>query len=106
MTEIYSPPQNPRDVADVEEPNLNQIAAADGLVFALLGMMFLSLLIIGSLIFCMKRNASRRDPDVDDLLEEVAETERQERQQKQTPAIADGPAAEPWERPGDWWKDQ
>lgn len=88
----------------MQDPDFSQTtAAADGMVFTMLGMMILSMSVIGLLIYCMKRNAARRDPQVDELLEEVAETERTE---KQTPALPDGPVLEPWERAGDWWKEQ
>jgi heme/copper-type cytochrome/quinol oxidase subunit 2 len=87
----------------MQEYDVSQSAAVDGMIFAMLGMMILSMSVIGLLIFCMRRNAARRDPHVDELLEEVAETERIG---KQTPALSDGPAPEPWERAGDWWKEQ
>lgn len=77
------------------------ISAADGFVYAMLGMMAVSLSVIAVLIVCMRRNVSRRDPHVDQLLEEVAAAEAQEKQAAQVPRP---PAAEPWERDHDWWK--
>lgn len=86
----------------MEEEAMNQMTAVDGLVLAMLSTMFLSLCVIGLLVFCMFRNVARRNRQVDDLLEEVAETERLG---KQTTALNEtGPEPEPWERPGDWWK--
>ncbi len=81
---------------------MNQLTAVDGLVLAMLSTMVLSLCVIGLLIFCMMRNVARRNRQVDDLLEEVAETERLA---KQAATLSEaGPKPEPWERPGDWWK--
>lgn len=77
-----------------------QQSAADGFVIAMLVMMLLSLGVVALLFVCMRRNAIRRDRHVDALLEEVAETEKTEKQA----ALADPPKAEPWERDGDWWK--
>jgi len=75
-------------------------SAADGFVIAMLVMMMLSLGVVALLFLCMRRNAVRRDRYVDELLEEVAETERKEKQA----ALGDAPKPEPWERDGDWWK--
>lgn len=88
-------------VRDMEEQTMNQLSAVDGLVLAMLCTMVLSMCVIGLLIFCMMRNVARRNRQVDELLEEVAETERRE---AQTPALSEVPKAEAWERDGDWWK--
>ena len=85
----------------MEEQALNQIAAVDGLVVAMLCTMLLSMGVIGLLVFCMFRNVARRNSQVDDLLEEVADTERRE---KEAPALSEAPKSEAWERDGDWWK--
>jgi hypothetical protein len=73
------------------------ITAADGFVLAMLGMMILSTGVIALLIFCGLRNAARRNRQVDELLEEVAEEVRREK-------VARAPKPEPWEKDGDWWK--
>ena len=86
----------------MEEETLNQIAAVDGLVFTMLCSMFLSMCVIALLIFCMFRNVARRNRQVDELLEEVAETERREKQAATLKETEPQPA--PWERSGDWWK--
>lgn len=78
------------------------ISAADGFAIAMIGMIFLSLGVVGLLVFCMRRNACRRDHEVDDLLDEMAEDEK-----GKSPAPARGKApktGEPWEREADWWK--
>ena len=85
----------------MEEQTMNQLSAVDGLVLAMLSTMLLSLCVIGLLIFCMVRNVARRNRQVDELLEEVAETERRD---AQTAAPNEAPKAEAWERDGDWWK--
>lgn len=65
-------------------------------------MMSISLGVLGVMVLCMRRNAARRDRQVDELLEEIAEAEERE---KHTPAGGENPKpAEPWEREGDWWK--
>jgi hypothetical protein len=78
-----------------------QVSASDGFVLAMLGVMFLSGSVIALLIFCGLRNSDRRNKQVDDLLEEVAE---EARRKKTTPASGGAPDQEPWERDGDWWK--
>ena len=75
-------------------------SAADGFVIAMLVMMALSLGVVALLFFCMRRNAARRDHQVDELLEEMEETERKQKQA----ALGDVPKPQPWERDGDWWK--
>lgn len=76
------------------------ISAADGFVIAMLAVMILSMSVVGLLFFCMRANAARRNREVDDLLDEIAEDERRE-----ILAVQDEPKAPaPWERDGDWWK--
>ena len=77
----------------------DQFSAADGFVIAMLAMIFMSMGVVALLFVCMRRNAARRDLEVDDLLDEVEETEKRGKQ----PA-PEAPPAEPWERDGDWWK--
>ncbi len=74
------------------------MSPADGMVLAMLTMMSLAMGVIALLVFCMRRNASRRDPEVDTLLEEVAAAEKQ-------PARNETPEPKPWERDSDWWKE-
>ena len=76
-------------------------AAADGFVIAMLVMMTLSLGVLIVLAVCMRRNVARRNRQVDELLEAVAE---EEKRAKQAPTPADVPVREPWEKDGDWWK--
>ncbi len=78
------------------------LSAADGFVITMLVMMAISLGVLGVMVLCMRRAAARRDRQVDELLEEIAEAEKRE---KQAPAGGENPnPAEPWEREGDWWK--
>jgi hypothetical protein len=50
----------------------------------------------------MRREAARRDTQVDALLEEV---EREERDARRALPGEHGMAkSQPWERDGDWWK--
>lgn len=80
----------------------DHFSASDGFVIAMLGMIFLSMGVVGMLLLCMKRNASRRDPHVDRLLEEVEEEERLEKLAK-TRGLREK-KREAWEKDGDWWK--
>ncbi len=68
-----------------------------------LGMLCTVLLSFGVLLmlgFCMFRAASRRDRDVDDLIEEVGEEEKVE-----TTTVKGAEARrEDWEKDEDWWK--
>jgi hypothetical protein len=80
----------------------NLVAASDGMILTLLGMIFLSFGIIALLIVCGLRNAARRNPFVDELLEEVAEAERKKPEDS---LVHEGDkTSQPWEREGDWWK--
>ena len=76
-------------------------AAAAGFVLAMLAMMFVSAGVVALLIFCGLRNAARRDPQVDELIEDVSEKPESP---KPTPARIEAPKSEPWEKNGDWWK--
>ena len=76
-------------------------AAADGFVLVMLAMMFVSASVVALLIFCGLQNAARRDPQVDELIEEISEKPKPP---KPTPARSETPKSEPWEKDGDWWK--
>ena len=76
-------------------------AAADGFVLMMLLMMFLSASVVALLIICGLRNASRRDHQVDELIEEVSSKSEPP---EPTPARGEEPKSEPWEKDGDWWK--
>lgn len=80
----------------------NLVAASDGMILTLLGMILLSFGIIALLIVCGLRNAARRNPFVDELLEEVAEAEKQKLAKSLVHEA--GETSQPWEREGDWWK--
>ena len=73
-------------------------------MIAMLAMMVVSLGVVGVLLLCMRRNAARRNREVEELLEEIAEDERREKRPAASPTPAEKPQAEPWERDGDWWK--
>ncbi len=78
------------------------LTASDGFALCMLLMMFLSVGVIGLTLICGLRNAARRNPHVDELLEDVAEEEK-----KKTPdplPLDASVKSEPWEREGDWWK--
>lgn len=74
---------------------------SDGFALAMLLVLLSSFGIILMLGFCMFRNASRRNGDVDKLLEEIADEEKSATGRK-IPAGEVKP--ELWEKDGDWWK--
>jgi hypothetical protein len=77
-------------------------SATDGFVIAMLAVLFLSFGTIALLLICIKRNAARRDSQIDELLQELAEDEKRD----ESPPQPAEPVkrAEPWERESDWWK--
>ena len=58
--------------------------------------------VIATLLFCMIRSARKRDPEVDRLLDEMADDEKKPRAVKPTGEAKKGD----WEKDGDWWKDE
>ncbi len=83
-------------VMRIDFPAIN---AVDAFALSMLGVIGLAFGTITMLFVCMRRAASRRDPHVDALLEEV---ERETLRQGQ--AGAGGHKREPWERGSDWWR--
>ena len=79
-----------------------QLTASDGFAIAMLAMVVASMGVLAMLGFCMFRNAARRDPQVDGLLEEMERKDRESR----LPPPGDKPSREnePWEKDADWWK--
>ena len=77
------------------------ITETDGLALALLGVMASAFAVIAMLLFCMLRNASRRDADVDDLLDEMERDEREERVKR---PVGEAKVRDDWEKDEDWWK--
>ena len=74
----------------------------DAIAIAMLATILLSFGVVGMLFACMARNASRRDADVDRLLEELEHDEKSAKQVKA--GSVEGRKSEPWEKDGDWWK--
>ena len=72
---------------------------ADGMVIAMLLAMALSAGVVLMLVVTMLRNAARRNREVDDLLEEMDDEEREAK-----PGAPVAAGREPWEKDGDWWK--
>lgn len=76
------------------------ITETDGLALAMLAMIMLAFGVILTLLVCMLRSSSRRDAQVDLLLEEF-----QEESKKMQPAkTASAEKKKDWEKDGDWWK--
>jgi len=76
------------------------ITETDGLALTMLSMIMLSFGVILTLLVCMLRSSSRRDAEVDRLLEDFEEEGK-----KNEPAkTASEEKKEDWEKDGDWWK--
>lgn len=78
------------------------ITEPDALAIAMLATIMLSFGIIGMLFACMRRTASRRDADVDNLLDEMERDEKSAKQVKAGSGVEK--KKEAWEKDGDWWK--
>jgi len=72
--------------------------AADGFAIAMLGTIFLSWSVLLLLFWTMRRQAAKRDPQVDALLEEIEASE------PPCPTPPAPPKRQTWERNPDWWK--
>jgi len=75
---------------------------ADGFAVAMIAMLTLSLGVVFGILFSMVRNGSRRDPEVDRLIEEVSREQDPPIEARTPPPEAKN--AEPWEKDADWWK--
>lgn len=75
---------------------------SDLFALAMLCSVLLSFGVLLMLGFCMFRAASRRDGDVDDLIEEVGEEEKAEPVKR---SITAGAKQEEWEKGEDRWKE-
>ena len=69
----------------------------DAFAIAMLAVMICGMGVVALILITVLRNASKRNSDVDDLIEEAEEESRKEK----APA---GKVSEPWEKDGDWWK--
>jgi hypothetical protein len=78
---------------------MNGVPSSEGDAFtiAMLVVMLCGLGMVVMLLVTILRNASKRNSEVDDLIDEV---EREEKKEK-APV---GKTSEPWEKDGDWWK--
>ena len=73
--------------------------AADGFAIAMLGMILLSWTVLFSLFWTMRRQAAKRDRQVEALLEELEASD-----QTCPTAPPQNPKRPAWERNPDWWK--
>ncbi len=69
----------------------------DAFAIAMIVVMIGAFGVIALIIFTILRNASKRNHDVEELMDDI------ERDAKKAKAPA-GKKAEPWEKDGDWWK--
>jgi hypothetical protein len=76
------------------------VIESDAFAVAMLAVIFSALGVVALLLLTMRWRASRRDPQVDALLEELATESRQAAEAKTAPSER---AA--WERDADWWRD-
>lgn len=76
----------------------NQFTASDGFAIGMILVIGSSFAVVVSLFLSMRRHAARRDPLVDELIQEVRDHERVIRRQGSAPI-------ETWEKADDWWKE-
>lgn len=76
------------------------ILESDAFAIAMLVVIFSGFGVLGVLLLSMRRHVARRDPAVDQLLDELAADERE----KLVSVTASVPA-HPWEKEADWWKE-
>ena len=82
--------------------NDTAVSAVDAFALSMFGVIGLAMGTLLVLFLCMRREAARRDAQVDALLEEV---EREERDAgRAVPGERGMAKSQPWERDGDWWK--
>lgn len=72
------------------------ILESDAFAIAMLLVIFSGFGVLGLLLLSMRRHVARRDPHVDQLLEELAMEKRDK-----TVVL---PAPKAWEKEADWWK--
>lgn len=77
------------------------ITEADALALAMLVVLALSFGCVLLILVAIYRRGKQADCEVEKLLDEVAEEDREP--EKAGPA-KEGPRREPWERGEDWWK--
>jgi hypothetical protein len=78
------------------------VDASDAFAVMMLGVIGLAMGTVALLFYCMRGAAARRDPHVDALLDEVEKTERESLRLARAENKPSDRA--PWEREGDWWK--
>lgn len=77
------------------------VTESDGFAISMIAILALSFSFILVILVAMLRNGSRRDEEVDKLIDEV------DPNQKEQPAGDRGDekrSPEPWEKPADWWQ--
>ncbi len=75
----------------------DHFTASDGFAIGMIVVIGMSFGVILSLFTSMRRHAKRRDPHVDELLQEIRHQEQQLKHQKPE-------TTEAWEKESDWWK--
>jgi hypothetical protein len=79
-----------------------RVEASDAFAIMMLAVIGLAMGTVALLFYCMKRAAALRDPHVDALLDEIENEERESLRLTRAEAPCRDQA--PWEREGDWWK--
>lgn len=75
----------------------SHFTASDGFAIGMIVVIGMSFGVIVSPFVSMRRHARRRDPHVDELLQEIRHHEQQHKHQKPG-------TVEAWEKDSDWWK--
>lgn len=77
------------------------ITEVDGFAIAMIAILGLSFSFVAVILFVVIRSARRSNPEVDDLLDEVA---RDEPPQPAGDHRKDDQPSQPWEKQPDWWQ--
>jgi len=78
------------------------MTAVDALAISMLAVILLSFGVVALLFFSMARNASRRDPQIEELMRDALAGDGGK--SDATPAPTSKSAREAWEREDDWWR--
>lgn len=76
------------------------LSESDVFAIVMLGVIFSSFAVVGSLLLSMKRRVARRDAHVDALLEELAGKNSEVKPVART----EEQVLQDWEKPADWWQ--
>ncbi len=74
---------------------------SDAFAFAMIAVMVCGLLVIASILFTLLRNGAKRNPAVEELMDDFEREQIRAKQAKRAPV---GAKPDSWEKDADWWK--